>query len=295
MYVKNCKFCFRVVISEEINYNSVCRECNDHLYSHGQEYDSTVRLRYEPLTQMLWSVFSQYQIHTDATLDGVVDKHGHQIVFDYVIPECRLAIDIVADDQTYLNLGLGGSYELSKGSENKIATDHAREERTRQTNYRWATLPEDPNDARNKLLDLLNEVYVKETDGKVHVLTPRLQGDAGYDLVCDEDTMCLPGVGTDIPSQVYLEIPNHMYAIVQARSSTSKKRLLVLPGTIDSSYRGQIFTMMFNPTAESVLVKKGDRVSQLLFFCRMPHLHLNTVPELRPSERASRGFGSTGT
>jgi deoxyuridine 5'-triphosphate nucleotidohydrolase len=286
VFSKNCKFCYKVVEVEQSFSDGYCDDCRLEYGTNGYGYH--VKQRYQPITMMLWASLPQYQVLTDSTIDGVVDAQGNQLVFDYVIPECRLAIDVISEDQML------HSSELDLGHTKRAAADASREHGTREANYRWLVLPDAPGEARGKLLESINEIYVKEMDGKTHILTPRLQGDAGWDLVCDQDTECPPGMGTDIPSQVYLEIPNHLYAIVQARSSTSKKRLLVLPGVIDPAYRGQIFTMTFNPTTETVMVRKGDRISQLLFFYRIPHLHVNPVYDLRKSERGSRGFGSTG-
>lgn len=276
-YSRVCRFCWRVAYSDS-GAPTECGKC---------EAPAVYVDKHQFLMPMLWSVLSQYQVVENSPVNGVVDDNGDNIVFDFVVPECRIAIDFIDDDQLLSSEPLDGQAE-------RIALDDAKESGTRAANYRWITLPTNVAEARSKLLEKVNEVYVKEVDGKLHILTPRLQGDAGWDLVCDEDTVCPPGVGTDIPSQVFLEIPNHLYAIVQARSSTSKKRLLVLPGVIDPAYRGQIFTMTFNPTSDPVMVKKGDRISQLLFFYRIPHLHVDPVYELRKSERGSRGFGSTG-
>jgi dUTP pyrophosphatase len=281
-----------------MNYSKLCINCWEMVPVGSPTDDATCGSTYcrgkqdrDEMTPLMWACFPHYQIIKNGTIEGVTDMEIRELVFDYVIPECRLAIDFLGDIQ--LVPPVGNAVDMD-ARQLRIYSDEAKEAGARQMNWRWISLSKSDPDVRNKLISLINEVYVKDIDGGVHVLTPRLQGDAGWDLVCDADTVCMPGVGTDIPSQVYLEIPNHLYAIVQARSSTSKKRLLVLPGVIDPSYRGQIFTMTFNPTNEPVLVKKGDRISQLLFFYRIPHLHINPVTELRQSERGSRGFGSTG-
>ena len=91
-----------------------------------------------------------------------------------------------------------------------------------------------------------------------------------------------------------MALPNHLYAVVQARSSTSKKNLLILPGVIDAGYRGQIFVMAYNLSNKSIIISKGDRIAQLLIFQRVPWLQIEYVDNLRPSERGHMGFGSTG-
>jgi dUTP pyrophosphatase len=147
---------------------------------------------------------------------------------------------------------------------------------------------------RSYILSHLNKLEVKRTENGVGILEPRLDGDAGWDILTSEDTVCQPGAGTDIPSDLMLAMPDHLYAIVQARSSTSKRGLLVLPGVIDPGYRGRIWVMAYNLSKEPVYVKKGARLGQLLFFHRVNHLHIDIVDKLRSSERQERGFGSSG-
>lgn len=297
--IRQCKGCWRVV---ETRYT--CEKCTG--FSRTGSIKPYVLLKWEEfmasVRPMFWSVFSHCNIEWDATpswctfikeeTDGFGSKiHEFDVAFDAIIPEYRLAVDFVDDLQA-----LPVDEEQDTFAQiDRVRVDDAKQKCCVLNNFRHVSLPMDVDKARNKLLEIINEIYVLDRDGKPQqILSPKLQGDAGWDLVCDEDVVCLPGVGTDIPSQVFLEIPNHLYAVVQARSSTSKKRLLVLPGVIDPAYRGQIFTMTFNPTTEPVLIKKGDRISQLLFFPRIPHLHVNPVSSLRPSERGIRGFGSTG-
>lgn len=237
---------------------------------------------------MLWSTFTHCEINEYSTIDGV-KSNGTALVFDVVIPEYRLAIDFIDDKQVMPVIG-----EVPDCAA-RLKFEHDKEEQTRLNNWRWITLPTDIVKARNELLNSMNELLVRQVgSSESTLLTPKLQGDAGWDIVCSQDMECPPQRGTDIPSDLYLEIPNHLYGVVQARSSTSKRRLLVLPGVIDPAYRGQIFVMAYNLTDETMMIKKGDRIAQLLFFHRVSHLHLQLVSQLRPSERGTRGFGSTG-
>lgn len=223
------------------------------------------------MSPMLWSMFPHSHV---LWWDKSVLIRGQKVTFDVHIPEYRLVIDFDKD------------YDLF--SESKAVL-------TEQNNYRYVVLPNDVDDARNKLVDCANEVYLLDRDGApIQILSPKLQGDAGWNLVCDQDMVCPPRGFLDIPSNVFLEMPNHLYGIVQARSSTSKRRLIVLPGVIDPGYRGQIFTMVHNLSDEPVIISKGNSVSQMLFMYRVPHLHINPVSKLKPSDRNDKGFGSTG-
>jgi dUTP pyrophosphatase len=65
------------------------------------------------------------------------------------------------------------------------------------------------------------------------------------------------------------------------------------PGTIDSDYRGDIEIILVNLGAESVIIKDGDRIAQLVIapVCRA---ELAEVQALSATTRGSAGFGSTG-
>lgn len=149
------------------------------------------------------------------------------------------------------------------------------------------------NTIRNTIISSLNTVDIlEESNGSIQY--PQMSGDAGWDLVTCESTVCQPGQTADVPTGLKLALPNHLYGVVQARSSTSKKSLIVLPGVIDAGYRGEIFAMVYNLSDLPVTIKQGSRVAQLLFFNRVQGVNLRLTSKLRPSERGGWGFGSTG-
>lgn len=194
----------------------------------------------------------------------------------YEIPEKRLVIAY-----TYVD--------------NPITNDGLTRENAQSRDYRWISVSfASFLEMRNDILYKLNQMDVLDVEGGSPLLHPKLSGDAGWDIVTQEDIICNPNTGTDIGSNLQMALPNHLYAIVQARSSTSKKNLLVLPGVIDPGYRGRIYVMAYNLSNRPIKVSKGDRIAQLLIFQRVSHLGINIVKELRPSERGTNGFGSTG-
>lgn len=238
------------------------------------------------LRQMMWSLFPQCEILEDSVIDGVSfalsPVETVYPTFDFVIPEYRLAIDF--RPPTYLYQHTNNRYYQCKL------------EKTRSVDYRWINIDGDNMlDTRNKIVQYINTFGTLHQPNGSSLLAPKMQGDAGWDIICDDDITCAPHQGTDIPSNLFLEIPNHLFGIIQARSSTSKKRLLVLPGIIDSGYRGRIFVMAYNLTDDPIIIKKGDRIAQMLFFHRIPHLHMWQTASLRPSQRGENGFGSTGS
>lgn len=69
---------------------------------------------------------------------------------------------------------------------------------------------------------------------------------------------------------------------------------LLLAGVVDEDYRGNLGVVMFNHADSEFVVKKGDRIAQLI--CeRIFYPELEEREALNQTERGSGGFGSTGT
>jgi dUTP diphosphatase len=122
-------------------------------------------------------------------------------------------------------------------------------------------------------------------------------GDAGFDLAASEDWTVDAHEHGLIPTGVKLEIPDGLFVWIVARSSTMKNwGFMVLPGIIDTGFRGELFASVYNTRGYSVSVKKGDRIAQVV---PLP----NIAPLLSPqrvdfvdadTSRGAAGFGSTG-
>lgn len=134
------------------------------------------------------------------------------------------------------------------------------------------------------------------------------QGAAAFDLFCPEDIIVMPGRQV-IKTNIAMEIPHGMAAIVQGRSGNSAKGFLVDRlgrecrvdidveiGLIDSDYRGDIGVILnaHDPFVDSgfVKIKKGQAIAQLRFV-EVPDVELCEVTALSDTERGNGGFGST--
>lgn len=139
------------------------------------------------------------------------------------------------------------------------------------------------------------DLRVKYDDDYVAELSRVHEGDAGLDLYCTTEGVVVPPSGlVDIPLGVSVEIPEGYWAMLTGRSSTLRKRgLLVNQGVIDQGYRGPLFAGVFNLTNTQVLVERGERLAQLIL---VPLWMGGTlaVQELRDSDRGTKGFGSSG-
>ena len=123
--------------------------------------------------------------------------------------------------------------------------------------------------------------------------------DAGFDLYVSEDTWLNPGQFVDIPTNVRVNLPVDMWGMLTGRSSTLRKRgLLVNQGVIDTGYTGELYAGAFNLSGKPVLVRQGERISQLILVpnatmgVRMLAVAASFFDEA--GGRGENGFGSSG-
>lgn len=140
------------------------------------------------------------------------------------------------------------------------------------------------------------EVRIKLLDEDLPLPRAQHDGDAGLDLPSRVDLILAPGERATVPTGISLAIPRGYAGLVLPRSGLASRHGLGLvnsPGLIDSSYRGEIMVVLINHGREPYQIRRGDRIAQLLIQ-RVEEVALIRVAELDPTERASRGFGSTG-
>ena len=123
-------------------------------------------------------------------------------------------------------------------------------------------------------------------------------GSSGFDIfaACERDVVIRAGALALVPAGFELSIPPGYEAQVRPRSGLALKRrigLLNSPGTIDSDYRGEVKAILFNFGDSDQVVRRGDRIAQLIF-ARVPGVTLVEVAELGRTSRGPGGFGHTG-
>lgn len=147
------------------------------------------------------------------------------------------------------------------------------------------------------------KVMIKYLNDKIgtEISAPKYQtvGSAGMDLsaAIDEDILIKRGETVLVPTGIAIALPdNNSVAYIYARSGLSIKHGVMLAngvGVIDSDYRGEIKVGLINLGEEDYVIKKGDRIAQMVF---APVLIAETVQveELPDTDRGTGGFGSTG-
>ena len=120
-------------------------------------------------------------------------------------------------------------------------------------------------------------------------------GSVGYDLYSLDELTIDPGARNIVSTGVCATVPPGCYGRIAPRSGLSVKYgIHVGAGVIDPDYTGELKVNLFNLGVVPYEIKKGDRIAQLILEkCMTPFVQ--EVSELKPTMRANRGFGSTGT
>lgn len=119
------------------------------------------------------------------------------------------------------------------------------------------------------------------------------QGDAGYDLFLNSDVTIKAHSTTCIDTGVCVELPKGHAGLLAMRSSICKTGLIIQQPLIDENYRGEIHTLIYNPTDEDFSYKTGDRICSLYVFPVFTEA-LEVVDELSESNRGTAWSGSSG-
>jgi dUTP pyrophosphatase len=112
-------------------------------------------------------------------------------------------------------------------------------------------------------------------------------GAAGMDLhaAVDGETVIAPGSWALIPTGLRIAVPAGYEAQVRPRSGLALRcgvTVLNAPGTIDSDYRGPVGVILHNAGSEPFVVRRGDRIAQMIVapVCRalLTEVAAGTVP-----------------
>jgi len=147
-----------------------------------------------------------------------------------------------------------------------------------------------------------NLVELKVLDSRVRDFLPTYAtpGAAGLDLrACiDAPKTIEPGTTELIPTGIAIHIADERLAgIIIPRSGLGHKHGIVLGnlvGLIDSDYQGPLMVSCWNRGSESYTLQPFDRLAQLVIV-PIVRATFAEVADFERSERATGGFGSTGS
>ena len=124
------------------------------------------------------------------------------------------------------------------------------------------------------------------------------EGSSGLDLRAAVETEMKIEKGKVglVPTNIRVEIPVGYEFQIRPRSGLAAKNgigVLNSPGTIDSDYRGEIKVILFNFGEVDFIIKRGDRIAQMIL-SKVYKANLILTDELNNSSRGEGGFGHTG-
>ena len=121
-----------------------------------------------------------------------------------------------------------------------------------------------------------------------------LSGSAGYDLYSYDDIMIRPRSIQCVSVGVSMEIEPGYFGRIFTRSGMAvNSKVTTDAGIIDADYRGIVHVCLKNSSDDSFIVKRGDRIAQIVFL-KSENVDLIEVETLNSTERGYKGFGSTG-
>lgn len=143
------------------------------------------------------------------------------------------------------------------------------------------------------------EIAVLQLPGCEDLPLPRYMTElsAGMDIFAavDGEVTIPPGRREVIPTGMAIALPAGYEAQIRPRSGLAMKHGITLvnsPGTIDADYRGEIKLLMINHGENPFVVRRGDRVAQMVInqVCRGQWLVKEKLDE---TSRGEGGFGHT--
>lgn len=120
--------------------------------------------------------------------------------------------------------------------------------------------------------------------------------DSGADIYSLEECNLEPLQRAAIATGISVEIPVGFEIQVRPKSGLALNHgitVLNTPGTIDAGYRGEIKVILINLGSESVLIRKGQKIAQIVV-TPIEKVDFVEVMDLVDSARGIGGFGSTG-
>lgn len=120
--------------------------------------------------------------------------------------------------------------------------------------------------------------------------------DAGFDLHASENVQAPPMEVTYVKTGVRIVPPAGYFFRIAPRSGVTKLGILVIDGTIDAGYTGEILIPLLNTSRSTFIIRQGDRIAQAIFapILYPQFVHVEKFTENGKNHRGPKGFGSSG-
>ncbi len=120
-------------------------------------------------------------------------------------------------------------------------------------------------------------------------------GATGYDLhACLDAPIEVGTLPVRVPCGIAVAAPEGADVQVRGRSGLSARGVMVVLGTVDADYRGELMVTLYRlPGADPLTIEDGDRIAQLVI-ARAAPVAWREVENLDDTARGAGGHGSTG-
>ena len=155
-----------------------------------------------------------------------------------------------------------------------------------------------------------NEILVQLNRFSKDVSIPKKMypNSAGYDLYANETVKVFAGSRSVVLLDLRMVIPESYFGPISLRSGFALNHgIIAFSATVDSGYTGSIYVLLFNFSANDFLVKKGNRIAQIIFqkceevsFVEVESVDIVSKTDLeqirkeKTISRGVKGFGSSG-
>lgn len=146
------------------------------------------------------------------------------------------------------------------------------------------------------LSNILNKIMEVKIFKQKYGLAQADVGSSGYDICSIENKVLAAGKTGLFSTGIFMELPLGYECQVRSRSGLAAKHsvfCLNSPGTIDSSYRGEIKVILHNCGEMDYQVNAGDKIAQCVFqkIEIVNFTQVDSVEALSETERGAGGFG----
>jgi len=129
-----------------------------------------------------------------------------------------------------------------------------------------------------------------------HALLPTYGSEyaAGLDLYSPIETVIPPQTRVLVKLDISIELPVQTFGHILPRSGLALKNgIHIGAGVVDQDYRGNVGVLLFNLGAEPFIIKKGERIAQMVIK-RYESVEIEEG-QIGNTGRGAGGFGSTGS
>ena len=135
-------------------------------------------------------------------------------------------------------------------------------------------------------IKLLNEKAIVPSRGS--------QEAAGLDLFTSEGVSIPSGQRAILRTGIAMSLPVNFVGLIWPRSKlAAKKGIAVLAGVVDSDYRGEVMISLLNTGYDTVEIRAGDKVAQMIIQMHSAGMEMKVVDELEDTKRGAEGVNST--